>query len=142
MQFYYGDKMSLRVLDEIDFWKLQEAEHTVVIRELVDNLEEEFRASLQLWEQSFSETHARTRRFIETLNRSGRHIDPQVSQKVTQLVKYSLHQSQDFIALVNQIATQSEAARSNRTAIVVLNHIRRESEYFIGIAQTILYRTS
>jgi hypothetical protein len=103
MQFYYGDKMPLRVLDEIDFWKLQEAEHTVVIRELVDNLEEEFRASLQHWEQSLSETHARTKRFIETLNRSGRYIDPQVSQKVTKLVKYSLHQSQDFIALVNQI---------------------------------------
>jgi hypothetical protein len=139
MQFYYGDKMPLRVLDEIEFWKLQEAEHTVVIRELVANLEEEFRTSLQNWEQSLSETHARTRRFIETLNRSGHHIDSQVSQQVTKLVKYSLHQSQDFIALVDQIATQGETARSNQTAIVVLNHIRRESEYFIGIAQTILY---
>jgi hypothetical protein len=141
MQFYYGDKMPLRVLDEIEFWKLQEAEHTVVIRELVDNLEEEFQSSLKNWEQSLSETHARARRFIETLNRSGHHIDVEVSQQVTQLVKYSLHQSKDFIALVNQIATQSKTASSNQTAIVVLNHIRRESEYFIGIAQTILYRT-
>lgn len=142
MQFYYGDKMPLRVLDEIEFWKLQEAEHTVVIRELVDNLEEQFRTSLQDWEQSLSKTHARSKRFIETLNRSGHHINPEVSQKITKLMKYSLHQSQDFITFVNQIAAESQAARSNRTAIVVLNHIRRESEYFIGIAQTILYSTS
>nr|WP_027417925.1 DUF2935 domain-containing protein [Aneurinibacillus terranovensis] len=45
MQFYYGDKMPLRILDEIEFWKQQEAEHTVVIRELVSNLEGEFRES-------------------------------------------------------------------------------------------------
>ncbi|GMA62078.1 DUF2935 domain-containing protein [Alicyclobacillus fastidiosus] len=141
MQFYYGDKMPLRVLDEIEFWKLQEAEHTVVIRELVDNLEERFRTALQQWEQSFSEVHARTRRFIETLNRSGGHIGPQVSHKVIKLAKFSLHQSEDFISLVNEIATQSKAAGSNQTAIVVLNHIRRESEYFIGITQTVLYGT-
>jgi hypothetical protein len=32
MQFYYGDRNLLRVLDEIEFWKRQEAGHTVVIR--------------------------------------------------------------------------------------------------------------
>ena len=42
MQFYYGGQMPLRILDEAEFWKHQEQEHTVVIRELVDNLEEEY----------------------------------------------------------------------------------------------------
>lgn len=133
--------MPLRVLDEIECWKLQEAEHTVVIRELVDNLEHEFQDALHRWEQSLSETHARARRFIETVIRSAGHPDPHVYQKIMKLVKYSLHQSHDFIALVNQITTHSDAVRSNPTAITVLNHIRRESEYFIGVAQTILYRT-
>ncbi len=138
MQFYYEDKMPLRVLDEIEFWKQQEAEHTVVIQELVDNLEEEFRISLQEWEQSLSRTHARSKRYIETLNRTGNRVDPQTSQKIIKLIKYSLDQSESFISLVNKISTQSNAVRNNRTAIVVMNHIRRESEYFIGISQTLL----
>lgn len=33
MQFYYGQQMPLRILDEAEFWKNQEEEHTVVIRE-------------------------------------------------------------------------------------------------------------
>ena len=39
MRFYYGDKTPLRVLDEIEFWKQQESEHTVVILQIVDDLE-------------------------------------------------------------------------------------------------------
>jgi len=35
MQFYYGHQMPLRILDEAEFWKRQEEEHTIVIRELV-----------------------------------------------------------------------------------------------------------
>jgi hypothetical protein len=42
VQFHYDEKMPLRILDEGDFWKLQESEHTIVLRELVPNLEEEF----------------------------------------------------------------------------------------------------
>lgn len=38
MQFYYGNQMPLRVLDECEFWKHQE-EHTVANRKLVKNLE-------------------------------------------------------------------------------------------------------
>jgi Domain of unknown function (DUF2935) len=138
MQFYYEDKMPLRVLDEIEFWKQQEAEHTIVIQELVPNLEEEFRTSLQEWEQVLSRTHARSKRYIETLNRIGNCVDDEIRQKIMKLVGYSLDESRKFIFLVNNIATQSSVVRQNRTAIVVLNHIRRESEYFIGIAQTLL----
>ena len=50
MQFYYGSQMPLRVLDECEFWKLQEAEHTVVIRQAVPNLEERYVNDLKQWE--------------------------------------------------------------------------------------------
>lgn len=39
MQFYYDDKMPLHILDEGEFWKHQEAEHTQVITALTPNLE-------------------------------------------------------------------------------------------------------
>jgi hypothetical protein len=57
-----------------------------------------------------------------------------------QLISYCLQQSLDFIKLCQQIKTESAAVSKNSTAKVVLNHIIRESEYFVGIAQALLYR--
>lgn len=49
MQFYYGQQMPLRVLDEAEFWKMQESEHTVVIREALTNLENQYVEALKQW---------------------------------------------------------------------------------------------
>jgi hypothetical protein len=141
MQYYYGDKMPLRILDEAEFWKQQEAEHTVVIRELVPDLEPQFKEALQKWEQTLSQTQALVVRYLETLVRAGNGLNPVYYQQMFELIQYCLQQSQSFIQFLNQLAAQSELIKNNPTAIVVLNHIRRESEYFIGIAQTILYQS-
>ncbi|BCU81959.1 hypothetical protein JIR001_17420 [Polycladomyces abyssicola] len=65
---------------------------------------------------------------------------PAVYQDVLQLVKFCLDQSEQFIKMCRTIRDQSEALKDNLTAKAVINHIIRESEYFIGIAQTILYQ--
>lgn len=140
MQFYYGDKMPLRILDEGEFWKHQEAEHTQVIRALVPNLEPQFVSALQAWEQELSRTQATFVQYIETLIRTGQHQNRAFYARVLQLVQFALQQSLQFIALLNRLGTESAAIRANATAIVVLNHIRRESEYFIGISQALLYQ--
>lgn len=140
MQFYYGQKMPLRILDEAEFWKHQEEEHTVVIRELVKNLEAKYVEALLEWEKVLSETHQRVIRFIETVTRSGYVVTPSLFQDVLKLVSFCLEQSQRFIDLCRQIKNESEAIKNNLTAKVVIDHIIRESEYFIGIAQTILYQ--
>lgn len=126
--------MPLRILDEAEFWKHQEEEHTVVIRELVKNLETQYVEGLKEWEKVLSETHQRVVRFIETVVRSGNVVTPAVYQDVLQLVKFCLDQSEQFIKMCRQIRDQSEALKDNLTAKVVINHIIRESEYFIGIA--------
>jgi hypothetical protein len=131
--------MSLRILDEGEFWKLQETEHTDVIRALVPNLEPQFVQALKSWEQAFSRTQATFVQFIETVVRSGQHLNPQFHTQVLQLVQFAMQQSQQFISLLNQLGTESQALKQNQIAIVVLNHIRRESEYFIGISQALLY---
>jgi hypothetical protein len=141
MQFYYGDKMPLRILDEGEFWKHQEAEHTEVIRALVPNLEPQFVQALQTWEQALSQTQAVFVRYIETVVRSTQPFPPQFYADVLQLVRFALQQSLQFIALLDQMAKESQALSSNPTALVVLNHIRRESEYFIGISQALLYQS-
>lgn len=138
MQFVYGPKMPLRILDEAEFWKRQEAEHTVVIRELVPNLEPRFVDALRAWEDAFAQTEGVVRRYLETVIRLKHPIPPAVWRQVLALVDFALRQSKQFVAFLGRLSMESEAIRALPVAIVVLNHIRRESEYFIGIAQTIL----
>ncbi|WP_163530028.1 DUF2935 domain-containing protein [Halobacillus ihumii] len=141
MQYYYGNQMPLRVLDEAEFWKHQEEEHTVVIRELVPNLEQQYVQDLKEWEKEFAKTHQRVVRYIETVNRSNGQVSQELYQDILQLVSYCLEQSDQFINFCRQLMEQSEPISSNPTAKVVLNHIIVESEYFIGVAQTILYQS-
>jgi 16S rRNA C1402 (ribose-2'-O) methylase RsmI len=141
MQYYYGDQMPLRVLDEAEFWKHQEEEHTVVIRELVKDLEQEYVKELKEWEEEFTKTHQRVVRYIETVNRSNGQITQALYQDVLQLISFCLKQSEQFINFCRILVKESIPISKNQTAKVVLNHIIVESEYFIGVAQTILYQS-
>lgn len=138
MQFYYGQQMPLRILDEAEFWKHQEEEHTVVIRELVKGLEKQYVDALLEWEKALSNTHQQVVSFIESVIRSNLYISPQLYQQVMQLVSYCLEESERFIELCRQIRDNSKVVGNNQTAKVVINHIIRESEYFIGIARALL----
>ncbi|MGY0691277.1 DUF2935 domain-containing protein [Virgibacillus sp. FSP13] len=139
MQYYYGSQMPLRVLDETEFWKQQEAEHTVVMRELVQNLEKEFVDALKRWEDVLNTTHQHVKRFVESVIRSNNQLSPNLYQQVLELVSFCLQESVAFIQFCRQVKTESKAVSGNQTAKVVIDHIVDESEYFIGIAQTILY---
>jgi type III secretion system FlhB-like substrate exporter len=142
MQYFYGNQMPLRILDEAEFWKHQEEEHTVVIRELVPNLEGNFVDALKQWEAAIAQTHQQVIRYIESVVRLGTYVPNELYHQVLQLVSFCLQQSQAFIQLCEQIKSQSNAVSQNQTAKVVLNHIIRESEYFTGIAQALLSSTS
>jgi len=105
----------------------------------VPDLEPQFKEALQKWEQAFSQTHALVISYVETLIRTVGALSPAFYQQVLELIHFCLQQSQQFVLFLNQLAEQSKPIKDNPIAIVVLNHIRRESEYFIGISQTILY---
>ncbi|WP_286171363.1 DUF2935 domain-containing protein [Geobacillus sp. LYN3] len=75
MQFYYGQQMPLRILDEAEFWKHQEEEHTVVIRELVSGLEPAYVEALKKWEEALSATHQQVVRFIILIRREDSHFN-------------------------------------------------------------------
>ncbi len=138
MQFYYGQQMPLRILDEAEFWKMQEKEHTVVIRIALSNLEQEYVDALKEWEQALGKTHQIVVSYVETVVRNTM-VYEQLQQQVIQLIAFCLDESMKFIELCRQIKTNSAAAKDNMIAQTVLDHIIRESEYFIGIARTILY---
>lgn len=137
MQFYYGQQMPLRVLDEAEFWKMQEAEHTVVIREAFGRLEPEYAEALKQWEQVLTATHQKVTGYIESVIRSP-YVHVWLHHQVVQLVAYCLEESTAFIAFIRTIKENSRVAVDHPVARTILDHIIRESEYFIGIARVIL----
>lgn len=138
MQYFYGDRMILRALDETEFWKLQEAEHTIVIRKIAPDLEDEYVKQLENYEQVFSQTRAAAARYMEAALRSGLTAGSQLEQQIIQFLSICIRQSRDFIAFLNMISTQSKAIRDNAAATTVVNHIRRESEYYIEIIAAVM----
>jgi len=137
MQFAYGEQMPLRLLDEANFWKHQEHEHTVVIREIVPDLERKFVEELKEWEAAIIKTHGQVVQLTETVVRSGNTVPPVVADQVLRLISFCLEQSGRFVKFLFEIISMSPSVKKNPVAVTVIKHIIRESEYFIGIAQTI-----
>lgn len=138
MQFYYGEKNILRVLDETEFWKRQEGEHTVVIRTIVPDLEPRFARQLEEFETAFRQMEGKTIELMESVIRSKGRLDPELKRNIVLFIKSSIGQSRQFIQFLDLLLAESIPVRENPTAQVVINHIRRESDYFIGISQVIL----
>ncbi len=138
MQYYYGDKMPLRILDEAEFWKHQEKEHTVVIRQIASNLEREYIENLKKWEESFAKTKGRVVSLIEAVNRARGNISPEIYQEIMQMISFSSHQSKKFIKFLHTLKIESKAVKDNFITITVINHIKRESEYYVGVTKAIL----
>ncbi len=139
MQYFYGCNTPLRVIDEIEFWKNQESEHTVVIRQIVDNLEQNFVEKLKEWELALAKTEGNAVRYIEAIIRSKGIVTPVLLENIKKFTLFSLNESRSFVAFLNQLTAESEAIKNNEIAVVVINHIRRESEYFIGIVTASLH---
>ncbi len=138
MQFCYGEKNHIRILEEAEFWKRQEAEHTVVIREIVSDLEEKFVEKLEESQKVFSAMEATILQYIERLNRSCYMMTPELIQNIIHLIQVTLCQSQMFVDLLTTMMGESAAVKNSLAAVVVINHIIRESEYYIGIAKAYL----
>ena len=135
--FYYGHQNYLRMLDEMEFWKRQETEHTVVIREVAPNLDEKYVTQLQEWELAFRQTEQKAVQLVETVIRSEDQINQTMMQHIMEVIGYALEQSKQFVLFLNELLAKSQV-KNNTLVKVVINHIIRESEYYIGISQTIM----
>jgi Fe-Mn family superoxide dismutase len=132
MLHVYGPYMPIRTLEEIVFWKTQEREHTVVIRALA-NIEATYADALHQWEAAFTQTENYARQLLEAALHSTQAPSPWLQQNIQQLVFHSIEQSKHFIRLLETLMKQSKVVAANPTAQVVILHIMRESDYFLGI---------
>ncbi|WP_438444796.1 Fe-Mn family superoxide dismutase [Gorillibacterium sp. sgz5001074] len=132
----YGALMPLRLLEEIRFWKMQEKEHTVVIRELTRHLEPEYVRLLKEWEPVFARSESDAGTWIEAVLRSPAGVTPYMQMQIEGLLHASVEQSQAFISQLLYLLSHSAAVGANPTAQTVIRHIIRESEYFLGVLQS------
>lgn len=133
MRFFYGDKNILRALEEAEFWKHQESEHTDVIQEIVPDLEETYVSRLEEYKEIFDSTNGRIIQYMEAAVNCQNVLSPDIYQDIINIINLAIAQSKVFIDFLGILLRESEAVKNNPTAIVVINHIRRESEYFVGI---------
>ena len=138
MQFYYGEQNILRALDETEFWKRQESEHAGLIPVVVQNLETPYVHRLEQFGLELSTMNAEAVKYITSITRSKGVISREKKFEMLNFVKRCISQSEDFIALMTEMLQSSESIQTNPPAQVLLRHMIRESEYFIGIGQLIL----
>ncbi|CAM3618113.1 Fe-Mn family superoxide dismutase [Marinicrinis lubricantis] len=139
MLMIYGRLMPLRILEEIRFWKMQEKEHTVVIRSLVPQLEPPFVRLMNEWEQVFGQTEESANALITSALGSAPSYIPTSETKLQQLMQVSMMQSQEFIKQLYQMMEHSRAIRSLPIARTVIIHIIRESEYFLNVIHAYMH---
>ena len=138
MQFYYGAQNILRALDEAEFWKHQEAEHTDLIPILVPNLEAPHVQQLEHFGKEMTELNEKAMGFVESVTRSEGMVSPELKAQMMELIILCVDQSQKFVDCLEGLLNHSPAVRANPPAMAVIHHMIRESQYFIGIAQLIL----
>lgn len=136
--FFYGDKNILRALDEAKFWKHQESEHTDVILEIVPDLELEYVEKLEDYKNIFDSTHGRLVQYAEAAGNCQNILAGSMCSEIVQVIDLALRQSKVFVDFLSMMLRESEAVKNNPAAAAVANHIRRESEYFIGIVTAFL----
>jgi len=140
MRYYYGEKNILRALDEAEFWKHQEAEHTDLIPVVTPNLEMQYVQRLEALGLELRQTQSEAVKFIASATRSNGVVGQELKTQMLSFVKHCVEQSKNFVAIMNELLQYSQAVRSNATAPTLLHHMIRESQYFIGIDQLIISR--
>ncbi|MDQ0173081.1 Fe-Mn family superoxide dismutase [Paenibacillus tundrae] len=133
----YGPLLPLRILEEIRFWKEQEKEHTLVIRTLVPNLEPEYVKLLEEWEVAFANIEHTANQLIKQVLPGTHSPAPYILRSVEQLVSASITQSREFIRQLYILLEQSAAVQAVPSAKTVILHFIRESEYFLGVLDTL-----
>ncbi|MCL2577913.1 MAG: DUF2935 domain-containing protein [Defluviitaleaceae bacterium] len=141
MQYYYGAQNILRALDEAEFWKHQEAEHAGLIPIVTPYLETQYVQKLEQFGIELSHMNSEAVKYIQSVTRSKGALSRGLKIQMLDFIKQCVEQSQNFIELMSEMLQNSHAVRSNPPSQTVINHMIRESQYFIGIDQLILSQT-
>lgn len=128
--YHYGDRMELRLLEEIWFWSVQGREHAGVLKELLD-VEERFKNELSRFEERFGKLEGKAIQYIEALSRYG-YRSYWLQPHTIRLACKAYALNDEFVRFLGRFLQESRAAQSP-VARTLVNHIKNETEYFMGI---------
>lgn len=138
MLYVYGPYLPVRILEEIRFWKEQEKEHTDVIKAIVPTLEPPYVKLLDDWSKVFEETEKAANDLLQhTLQVQHNQLHPELLKQIERLLDASFRQSREWVRQLYIVLDQSAAVKAIPLAKVVILHIIRESEYFLGVLETL-----
>lgn len=137
MLFVYGPLLPTRILEEIVFWKMQEKEHTEVIKAIVPSLEEPYVKLLDEWAVVFGATEQAARQLLEASMEQAVAGHSELAYETELLVHTACGQSREFIRQLCALRDNSKAVNAQPLAGTVLLHIIRESEYFLAVLGTL-----
>ncbi|WP_123043383.1 Fe-Mn family superoxide dismutase [Cohnella candidum] len=120
----YGDRMPIRILEEIVLWKRREKEHAAVIREIVPGLEWPYVRLMQEWESVFGRTSEQAQDQLRSAMEGGG------SEELSKLLEGARHQTLEFVRQLGLLQQHSAAVRRMPSAPALLDFVRKESEAF------------
>ncbi len=84
-------------MEEIRFWKEQEREHSVLLREYIPTLESQYVRLLKEWEHVFAKTEAEAKALLSAVKRTPGQISPAQQTAVYRLYQRSQEESRLFL---------------------------------------------
>ena len=138
MHYLYGELNILRALDEAEFWKHQESEHTDLIPAITPGLEPQYLHRLEQFGRDLRRMEAEAVKYIASVTRSGGHVSGPLRAQMLGFINSCVEQSKAFVGLMNEMLQNSHAVQTNQVSQNVIHHMIRESMYFIGIDQLML----
>lgn len=139
MQFYYGEQMPFRILDEAVNWKVQEANYTALMGRVMGHLQREQLSDLKHWKDALDTTHRHVLRFIESATRANQQFALHLHEQVLELIYSCMQESVGFIHFCRQLKIKNRSIQHNPIALEIIDHVIHQSDQFIGYAQTVLY---
>ncbi len=134
MQSENEDRMPIRLLEEIVYWKTQELEHSVVLRSIIPELEPPYVQLLQDWENVFART-LEYAQHSKDVAAAGQSLPSNWSAFLPKLVEDSLNQSREFSRQLQLFPEHSTAVVQAPDKSTVLAYIQRQPEYFNGVME-------
>lgn len=128
----------VRILEEINFWKIQETEHARLIQSSTPDLEEPFVNLLKEWEQLFTTTSRAAATLLQTTGTTAvRETESLWVENAKHLLQVALEQSDQFSRQLHNLTNHSTAVQNQPLGQSLIGHVISESQYFINSTDSI-----
>ncbi|GGM42382.1 hypothetical protein GCM10011351_30520 [Paraliobacillus quinghaiensis] len=133
----YRSNFPVNIVFEGLFWTEQSIDHSKLLIEVTEGLEAEYKAGLKEWMEYFKQMNASFTNLGELISTSNP-ANHQVLENIHYTVQHIYTQMNHYIGFINVLGENSSAINNNKIATSLIEHIRRESEYYNGLNNAFL----